>query len=143
MGRVSIGEFGIHEMYKYYKSTRKDPVDYKTYKAICEEYAKICANKIIEESVHLRFPFVGILRIKKTKQQYKTLKFDFQTYRETGIKAYHLNEHSDDFYAKWFWHKSNCRLPGKLPYSFTATRDNKRHLAKVMKSPGGHNRYYE
>jgi hypothetical protein len=113
-----------------------------------KDHWKICTlfNKRLSEEIlkgkHVRFPFkLGIIRIKKTKQSTKRLRYDYGYYRKTGQKLVHLNEHSDGFTSKWYWNKRNVSIKGVLAYSFVPVRTNKRALAKVMKEKNGHKRF--
>lgn len=131
--RIDKGERGIYDLFKYYKETVKDPLDFKLFRAICFAHNKALSEEIIEKGSNVRLPNrLGYFRIKKTKMNYKNLKFDYSTYNKTGVKAYHLNEHSDDFRARFLWNKSKCIVKGKRPWSFTPSRKNKRAVAKVM-----------
>lgn len=142
--RTNIGEKGIYDIYKYYKSITKDPLDLKLFREIVFTFNKRIMNEILQGAANIRLPArLGYIRIKKTKMNYKNLKFDYGTYNKTGIKSFHLNEHSDDFKARILWDKSTCIVRGKRPWSFTASRENKRALCSIMKENGGHKRYTE
>lgn len=142
--RVNVGEQGLKEIYEFYKTKVKKPVDFKTFSNICKEHNKIFMRMVIDEGKRVRLPYrLGYLRVKKTKMNYDHLKLDYGTYNKTGIKTFHTNLHSDDFKARILWEKSVCVVKGKLPYCFQITRDNKRHLASIMNTPGGHKRYLE
>jgi len=131
--RIDKGERGIYDLYKYYKSVVKEPLEFRTFRAVCFANNRLMAEEIIEKGSNLRLPNrLGYLRIRKTKMNYKNLKFDYSTYNKTGVKAYHLNEHSDDFRARFLWNKAKCIVKGKKPWSFTPSRHNKRAVAKVM-----------
>ena len=96
------------------------------------------------EGKFIILPFnLGKFYIRKRKNNYKHLKLDYQYYNTTGKIAYHLNEHSNKFHAKWFWEKISFRIPGNRIYSFIPSRQNKRALANIMKQPGGYINYLE
>lgn len=142
--RVDVGELGLKQIYKFYCSKTKTPLSYTDFKEVCSMYGKIARRKVIDEGLVIPLPFrLGHIRVRKTQMNYKYMKFDYETFNKTGIKSFHMNDHSDDFKAKIQWDKSKCIVKGKLPYAFTFTRDWKRSLAAVMKSPGGHKRYFE
>lgn len=142
--RVNIGELGIHDMYNYYKVRVKNPISFDRFKAIAYTTNKLVVDKVLEGDT-VKLPYrMGYLRVRKTKMNYDYLKFDYGTYNKTGIKAVHLNMHSDDFKARILWDKSKCIVAGKRPYCFQPTRVNfKRRLSAIMKTPGGHSRYLE
>lgn len=133
--RVDKGERGIYDLYKYYSQTIKDPVEFTIFREIIFTHNKMMADEIIRQGSNVRLPNrLGYFRIRKTKMNYKSLKFDYGTYNKTGVKAYHLNEHSDDFRARFLWNKAKCIVKGKRPWSFTPSRENKRAVSKVMQT---------
>jgi len=140
-------ELGIKDSYKYYRSndytTKDEKVLYDDYRKICYAVNAKIAEKIIEGK-QIKLPFnLGQIFIRKVKNNFKHLKFDYAHFNKTGEKSFHLNTHSNKFHAKWFWQKISCRIPGNKIYSFIPSRDNKRSLAQVMKQPGGYKRYLE
>lgn len=142
--RVAIGEKGIREMYAYYLTTTTNPLGYEDYVKVCHAYNKQVMHQILHEAANFRLPYrLGYLRVKKIKMNYKYLKMDYGLYNKTGEKAYHLNEHSDDYKVRILWEKSKCVIKGKRAYSLTITREHKRELARIMKTPGGHKIYSE
>ena len=142
--KKNIGERGLHALYKFYKSRVTLPVDFKLFKAIVGQHNKLLMECILEYGDNIRLPNrLGYMRVKKTKMNYKYLMFDYGTYHKTGLKTFHLNEHSDDFKARLLWNKSKCIVKGRRPWSFTPTRENSRRLSSNMQERGGHKRYNE
>lgn len=142
--RKDIGERGIHELYKFYKTTVDNPVEFKMFKAIICKHNRLFMDCVLEYGDNVRLPNrLGYIRVKKTKMDYKNLMFDYGTYHKTGLKTFHLNEHSDDFKARLLWNKSKCIVAGKRPWSFTPSRENSRRLSSNMQESGGHTRYKE
>jgi hypothetical protein len=144
--RVNIGELGILDMYSYYKENTESPLPYKEYKKIVDSYMESVANMIIDEGYNFRLPsFLGYFRIRKNKINYDRLSIDWGTLKKTGIKTYHLNSHSDGYKIKFLWEKKRAimKTGTKRPYSFVLSRDLKRRLAQVMKTPNGHMLYAE
>ena len=140
-------ELGIKNSYKHYRSndytTKDEKVLYDDYRKICYAVNAKIAEKMLEGR-QIKFPFnLGQLFIRKVKNNFKNLKFDYAHFNKTGEKSFHLNTHSSKFHAKWFWQKISCRIPGNKIYSFIPSRENKRALARVMKQPGGYKRYLE
>lgn len=140
-------KFGIKQIYKFYRSkdytTKDEKVLYDKFRKICYAVNKRIAKKMLEGK-YIRLPFnLGKFYIRKSKNNYKNLKLDYEYYNKTGKITYHLNEHSNKFHAKWFWEKISCRIPGNKIYSFIPSRQNKRDLANLMKQPGGYINYLE
>jgi hypothetical protein len=133
--RVDKGERGIVELYKYYSLGSGNTLDFKTFREVLFRHNKAIAEEVIDKGSNVRLPNrLGYLRVRKTKMNYKSLKFDYGTYNKTGIKSFHLNEHSDDFKARVLWNKGKCIVKGKRPWSFTPSRENKRAVSKVMQT---------
>ncbi len=99
--RVNVGELGLSEIYKFYCNKIKTPLNFSEFKTICSMYGKIARRKIVDEGQTIPLPFrLGHIRVKKTQMNYKYMKFDYETFNKTGIKSFHMNDHSDDFKAK-------------------------------------------
>jgi hypothetical protein len=140
--RVAIGELTLKDIYKKYKEGKKNPLDYKEFREICYMHNQLFMERVLVAGERMRIPFrLGFIRVKKTKMNYKYMMFDYETFNKTGEKVFHMNDHSDDFKARILWEKSKCIVPGKRPYCLRLTREYKRKLASIMKTPNGHNRY--
>jgi hypothetical protein len=140
-------ELGVKDIYKYYRSkdttTKEDKVLYDEFRRISYAINKKIAEKMLEGKF-IKLPFnLGNFYIRKVRNNFKNLKFDYAHYNKTGEKVVHLNSHSNQYHAKWFWQKISCRIPGHTIYSFIPSRQNKRNLAKLMKEPGGYKKYLE
>lgn len=140
-------ELGIKQAYKYYRSndytTKDKKVLYDDYRKICYAVNSKIAEKLLDGK-YIKLPFnLGKLFIKKVKNNFKHLKFDYAHFNKTGEKSFHLNTHSNKFHAKWFWEKLSCRIPGNKIYSFIPSRENKRALSQVMQTSEGYKRYLE
>lgn len=138
---------GIKDIYKYYRSdnyaTKEEKVTYKDFTEVCYKVNALLAERMLEGK-YFKLPLgLGKFFIKKRRLNFDSLKFDYAHYNKTGQKAFFLNEHSNRFYAKWFWEKISCRVAGNSVYSFIPARTNKRALANVMQTPGGYKRFLE
>ena len=47
---------------------------------------------------------------------------------------FHLNEHTNGFKYRAYWCKHNMLTTNKTHYQLVMTRDNKRHLAQILKN---------
>lgn len=140
-------ELGVKYIYKYYRSEdytiEDDKVLYEIFRKICYSINAKIADKMLEGQ-YIRLPFnLGKFYIKKVKNNFKNLKFDYAHFNKTGQKTFHLNTHSNKFHAKWYWEKISCRISGNTIYSFIPSRGNKRNLAKSMQVTGGYKKYLE
>lgn len=134
--------------YKYYikdiEPLSKYNIDVKTYKHICITFNTMLSDGIINEDSWIDLPYrLGQLRIKKHKINLDNLKCDFGLYRKTGIKAKHLNEHSGEYYCRFYWNKTKCIVTNKTYYSFIPSWTNKRSLATHLKQLGKFITYWD
>lgn len=115
-----------------------------TYKAILNTFNALLSIHIIEEDSWVDLPYrLGQLRIRKRKVNLDNLKCDFGLFRKTGIKAKHLNEHSGEYYCRFYWNKTKCIVVNKSYYSFIPSWTNKRKLAAHLKKLGKFITYWD
>jgi hypothetical protein len=142
--KLGEGELGIKDMYSFYKQNTPNPLSYKEYKEVVYPYLDGIMDLIIHQGhTHKLSAFLGSFRIQKTPINYEKLNYDWHSYKTTGIKTFHLNQHSDGFKVRFVWSKKDAILKphAKRPYSFVLSRYWKRELAKRMKTKGGHEIY--
>jgi hypothetical protein len=126
----------------YLDSTTSTTVPYKVYKKVLDSFFKMVIDSIIENSVIYKMPLrFGELRVEKMKMpigylhEKKNLKIDFGTFRKTGKKVYHLNEHRGGCRYKIKWDKTDSGpVIYKHVYRFVPTRAAKRRLAWILKN---------
>lgn len=128
----------LKDSYKVYKEKNpkgsKHYVETKVYRSICYEFNKRISNFVLLEAGEFRIPYrLGVLRIRKRKTNMENLRMDFAATKKHGVKLYHLNEHSREYYYRYYWRKSQSIVKNKTAYSFKATRDNTRKLASLIK----------
>ncbi len=141
-GKGAIGAtLGLRDSYKDFKKNEKlgpiFEIDYKLYRSICEAYNKNIVEDILLNAGEIMLPYrLGSIRIqkKKMKLEKESMKIDWQASRAVGRRVYHLNDHRDNYRYKWYWKKSNAIVKNKTAYSFTASRANKRELARLLKT---------
>lgn len=138
-------ELGIREMYTFYKKKTVTPLSYKDYKLVIQDSLLEMMHLILTGESYKLMPRMGAFRIKKTKINYDRLSIDWKTTKDLGQTVYHLNPHSDGFKIKFVWEKKTAILKQdtKRPYSYTLSREWKRELARLMKTPNFHTRYPE
>lgn len=140
----------LKDSYKKYKEefskNSKSIIEYKLYRSICEDFNKELMNSIILEGELFKIPYrLGHLRIKKRKINIKNLKYDYGIYNKEDLKNKHLNEHSGNYYVRFYWNKVMNVIKNKTAYCFIPTRANKRNLASIIKQEGSKqiNKYFE
>lgn len=134
--------------YKYFikdvGALSKYNIDITTYKKILTVFNTMMADGLITQDLWLDLPYrLGQLRIRKRKVNLNNLKCDFGLYQKTGIKARHLNEHSGEYYCRFYWNKRNCIVTNKSYYCFIPSWTNKRTLASHLKKLGKFITYYD
>jgi len=130
----------LKHIYQYYikdiSKTSKYYQPYNIYRAICEDANKELSNEILE-GYFFTMPYrLGTIRIKKRKIDINNLKPDFGLFNESDgtYKNKHLNQHSNNYYVRYYWTKRvETLIKNKSVYSFIPTRFNKRELAKRIK----------
>ncbi len=117
----------------------KDPlysIDFKTFYNICDIFYKEVIEQILKGQV-FNMPFgLGNIQISKRKiTVYKKAQsaVNWEETLKTGIKVWHLNEHSDgyNYGIDWNYGRSLKYVRG---YKFVPTRTFKRTLAKLIKT---------
>lgn len=124
-----------------YNSTveEKWQVEDKLYKQVCYLFNKKMSTLMIEKGEKFKLPDkMGELSVGKNRMKYERLHVDYATLNRTGKLAYHVNDHSDNFYAFPRWNKTKARMINQEYYGFKFTRTNSRELASKMKSRNGH-----
>jgi hypothetical protein len=131
----------LNNCYKHYKESG-GTLDKKQYKEICYMFNKLLIEDIVDKGNTYTLPYrLGEICVYKNKMQYQKLKLDYKVWKETGIVAYHLNEHSDGWYSMLEWRKKGCVLKNRNKFEFKLTRDNSRRISKIMQTEGGHQIY--
>jgi hypothetical protein len=140
--RVKKNRDTLEQSYSLYTEDNLTAVSKKLYKEVCYAFNKELAKLLIQEGVVWKLSNkLGYLGIKRRKMKFQVPKLDFGEYRKTGVKTYHLNTHSNEWYSFCHWQKKDCRIKGKSNYQFILSRDNKRNLAKLMQQEDGYKIY--
>jgi len=144
-----VNPYTFKDFFVFYKNEVKNNelynLEYKEYVEIASEFYKEMMDNILLKNGKLILPFgMGDVSVVKAKMKLKNLDYkalDWKTTNETGKCVYHLNEHSSGYKYFYQWDKYRSRVKKLLLYRFQLTRDNKRRLAKLIKS--GDYDYYE
>ena len=131
----------ISDVHRFYKTQVNNPVDYKTFRAVCNDFNKIFVGELLEGRVKEMYNRLGKLCIVKLPTDYTNPKVDYKSTKELGKVVYHTNIHSEGFYARFIWIKNKMRSLKLGRYRFTPTWTNKRVLSKLMQEEGGHKRF--
>jgi len=157
-------DFGIKDLYKEYKSTSKNPIDFKTYSIFLKEYNDRIINGIIYENIEYKAPYrLGYFRIQRRRltpfvingeikkshilpDWKKTLDYWHKQYpgktdeelkliKDKKILVY-LNEHTNGYSVRFLWDKSTSNIKNQNVYIFKITRTAKENIAKFIKKNG-------
>lgn len=145
-----ICDYGMMDYWFHYKKSIKykkfqsnyspnNPliVDRKTYVRIINSlHEKIVQKALNGDVVHFPHNF-GTLSIRKKKMKFNAhnrLRLNYEHYKKTGQKVYHLNENRNYYYYKWFWKKFSAKIPTKTYYKLKPTRYCTRTLAGILKN---------
>ena len=127
--------------YSYSKYVEDNPlyqVEYRVFRDIINDYFKYLRDELIENGKEVKLPCrMGTIQIVKHKpKEYtgKSLRIDYAESKKAGKIIYHLNEHSNFYKYRVYWNKQNMITPNKTKYQLVMTRDNKRHLAQIIKN---------
>lgn len=110
----------------YSLSKFKEKYSKKRYKDIMLSFFYELSKAIIYEKYTYKVPLGGgsIRIVKITGSTNKTL--DYKYYKETGIKRFHLNRHTNGFYFKWHWFTRQCKYTNYKLYKMIPNRGNDR-----------------
>jgi len=124
-----IEDIGNNELYY---------IDYKLYRDIVCDFYKSMAEGILTRNISFKLPFnLGSLKVRKKKialERLGILGVDWKKTVATGKYIYYLNEHSRGYKYFFYWEKRNRIVKNLFFYRFVLTRENKRYLAKLIKS---------
>ena len=112
-------------------------VSYEVFRDICEEYYKGVMDHLFEGGLYILPYNTGELSIKGKrvkKLNYITMPVDWEQTNKIGKKVFHVNDHSNYYKYRFCWSKLYRHFKNKSNYRLVFTRDNKRRLAKIIKS---------
>lgn len=130
----------LKDMYDdYIKDKEKDSIlyiSYKEYVDIVTTFYKSISRSIIDEGKTFHMPYMmGETYIEKSKLDYNhRLPINWALTTKTGKVIYNLNEHSEGYKYRMKWNKKICIFPNNYLYMLVYTRENKRKLAKNIKT---------
>lgn len=136
----------IKDMYKEYIKDKDENspyhVEYSDFVDIITRYYKAQMEHIFNGGMFIMPYGLGNISITKKKpKEFKYLQIDWEATNRVGKIVHHMNDHTNYYKFKFQWSKINTRCLNKGCYSLTMTRDNKRHLAALIK--GGNTDYFE
>jgi hypothetical protein len=113
-------------------------VTFQDFLDITKEYYKEIARQLIYDCTVVKLPFrLGHLYVGKKKPKVlsaSTLSPDWEATRKYGKMIRHINDHSGGFKFRYIWAKKQCFVVNQDIYRLVFSRDNKRTLAKAIKS---------
>lgn len=164
METIQSNKYGIREAYRFYKSYSDDPLPYKLFRDVWNDFIDQVTQGIVEEGKDFTMPFrLGSVGIRKRKIKVimnpdgsidkRYLRPDWKATKELWERdeeakkekrlVFHLNKHFGGYNAKWFWDKSTCIVKNQAAYSLTMSRENKRKLSEAIFNEDIDVDYYE
>lgn len=155
----------IKNLYNEYKNKSKNPISFRTYSLILNEYNDRIIKHIIYSALEYKMPYrLGYIRIQRRKKapyigddgkivDYH-LGVDWQKSLALWRKKYpglsdeelkeipdkkklkYLNEHTNGYSARFYWDKNLSNVRNQSNYVFRATRTAKEILAAYIKKIG-------
>lgn len=128
-------------MYIDFKEEYKDNklyanIEYHDFVRLCNSFYKEMSHRILHKNSFFKLPFrLGTIQIIKKKVNLsRNMAIDWKKTVAYKKKIVHLNEHTNG-YKYWFkWTKDKALFTNKTYYKLIFTRDNKRDLARLIKS---------
>ena len=113
-------------------------MDYKVFRAIINDYFKHLRDELIEQGKEIKLPCrLGTIQIVKRKPKSytkKSLRIDYGETKRLNKLVFYDNAHCNYFKYRIYWSKLNMLTHNKTHYQLILTRDNKRHLAQIIKN---------
>ena len=159
-----VADYGIKDIYKFYKSYSDNPIEYATFVRIWKKFVKKVTDGIVLEGKDFIMPFrLGAVGIRKSKIivqmnedgsiDKRFLRPDWKSTKELWKRdeeakkrkqlVFHLNKHFGGYNCRWFWDKSTCAVQNQTAYSLTMSRENRRKLAAAIFNEELEVDYYE
>lgn len=133
----TTGDFYEHYMSVIQKESAYD-IDIATYRNILGDYMKYIMHRIIDCSEEIKLPgrFGRVYVVKKKPVKYTPAHcgVDYQATASVGKWVIFLNEHSNGYHYRFKWEKFRAYIRNITMYEMVMSRENKRTLAKRIKS---------
>jgi len=140
--------YTFKDMYKEYIKDKEEGspyrVDYNTFVELCSEFYKGISEHILNGGIYFmpyRMGNISVIKKKPKKMDKFSLSPDWKTTLEYGKLVLHVNDHTNYYKHRFHWSKTDCYVKNKSRYRLVFTRQNKRELAKKIKS--GNYEYFE
>lgn len=131
-------------MFKTYDN--KYNISIADYELITNTFFTLLGRTIVDTGNVYRLPYrMGTLSMRK-RPIFGRGTFDYQLYKETGIKRYRQNNHSSNYVGTFYWDTHYGRFDTKLPDSvmlFKPARDLARYSATKIRDANTINKYYD
>lgn len=156
-------DYSLRDLYREYKKNAKNPIDYKVYSWILNEYNDRIMKYIIMKNMSYKMPYrLGEIRGQRVKNKVIATRSDgivdkrglppdwnasinywkkiYPDKTLEEIKAIpdkkvirHLNMHTDGYRCRFFWDKMLSNVKNQYYYIFKASRTNKNRMSSFVK----------
>lgn len=128
------------DMYKWFrKQNPGTDITYTLFKEIISQFNKLAVEYILEGKAVNFGSNLGSIRIKKIERKFskaRTVNWgETNKLRKQGINQ--MVYFVDNYYYKWHWHRSLCKIKNKTVYIFQPTKGaggNRQKLSRLLKS---------
>ena len=136
-----IGLDNLNHAFKFFKENNsKTNIDKKKYNSIAVTFFKLALKHLLSGG-EVRLPSgLGVLKIVKRKRDLNNLKPNWKATKDLWSKddiakenkkiVYHLNEHSNGFFYRFFWNRG--KIKNIRMYCFKPVKAAKRSLASAL-----------
>lgn len=142
--------YNLRDSYSIYKSSVETPIDIRTYLKIVNGFMKFLICKLFIRGEIVLPERLGSIHIYGRKQKVriedgkikgcgpdwiktKELWANDEEAKKNKQLVFQFNEETNGVVYKFVWSVNNVPVLNKCLYKFKATRDNKRHLSKLIK----------
>jgi hypothetical protein len=142
-----MSTYTLSDIYRYYKADGGE-LQKSLYKNICQDFNIGIFNHIIYDAGVFDMGFnLSTLSIMRIKRNYKNPQVNWnesnkykEELLEAGESIYSKDNpdgikwfiyHDEDWYCRFYWKKSFCKVPNKSAYRFIATRGKQGNKKKL------------
>lgn len=139
MPKVNKNQYTLLEVYKHYKKSTEEPVDYKTHKAILEAWGDTVVEFLVDgRDVPL---YKGLSKI-GVRKRVRINYVDFRASKLAGRRIIKSNAHSDFYvgYLYWNTHKTKIFVKG---WALRTSAHLAGLIGDVFKTHKGHTKFVQ
>jgi hypothetical protein len=137
----AVNPYVLRDMYESYiqDKEKESPyhIPYSLYVELCTEFYKGIAEYIKNGGLYImpyRMGDISVVKIRPKKLDLTSMSLDWKATSELGKQVFHTNDHTNYHKFRFHWKKKDAYFSNKGKYRLVFTRDNKRDLARLIKT---------